>query len=93
MSSYDEERFNFPLPQLTWGVPALVGLTVEQDCNEDSDSDKEYEEYSDDYEDYKEDYGDYMVYEEDYSDYVDDEEYEYNFEEDLPIDVYVIKIN
>ena len=47
LSSYDENRFNFCLPQLTWGVAALVGLTVEQDCNEESDSDKEDEEYSD----------------------------------------------
>ena len=48
LSSYDEKRFNFHLPQLTWGVAAMVGLTeVEQESNEDSDSDKEDEEYSD----------------------------------------------
>ena len=47
LCSDDENRFNFRLPQLTWGVAALVGLTVEQDCNEESESDKEDEEYSD----------------------------------------------
>ena len=47
MSSYDEKRFKYRLPQLTLGASAMVGLTVDQDCNEDSDADKEDEDYCD----------------------------------------------
>ena len=41
LSSYDEKRFKYRLPQLNLGVAALVGLTVDQDGHEDSDSDRE----------------------------------------------------